>query len=185
MLTEPSEGIVHLVRSLFYCCSKPFFLTFIASQGTIIHPSVYQLLDECLHVGSHKKAWDHRENTEKWRPKILHQSNDLVNPGFWSNQETLEIDDLKSLRILVCGDTGVGKSTLINRVFGVEVPLVRSLSDDHRLNFLLTPLYRLKAAIAIEVITELTKRLFIRNGRMLFCTTLVVLRPVMFVNFRQ
>lgn len=159
-----------------------FFLTFIASQGTIIHPSVYQLLDECLFVGSYKKAWDHRENTEKWRPKMLHQSNDLVNPGFWSNQDTLEIDDLKSIRILVCGNTGVGKSTLINRVFGVEVPLVGSLSGDRCLNFLITSHYRLKAAIAIKVITKLNVRSFIRIGRILFCTTLVVLRPVVIVK---
>lgn len=146
---------------------------------------MYQLLDECLHVGLHKKAWDHRENTEKWRPKMLHESNDLVNQGFWSNRGTLEIDDLKSIRILVCGNTGVGKSTLINRVFGVEVPLVRSLCDDHCLNFLLIPRFSQKVPIVIEVFTELKMRLFIRNGRILLYTTLVVLRPVMLAKSGQ
>jgi predicted GTPase len=33
----------------------------------------------------------------------------------------LEASGVKAFRILVCGKTGVGKSTLINKVFGVEM----------------------------------------------------------------
>ena len=51
---------------------------------------------------------------------MLGEENSIVNRGFWGNKPTLEIDGLKSLRILVCGNTGVGKSTLINKVFGVS-----------------------------------------------------------------
>ena len=51
---------------------------------------------------------------------MLGEENSIVNRGFWGNKPTQEIDGLKSLRILVCGNTGVGKSTLINKVFGVS-----------------------------------------------------------------
>lgn len=33
----------------------------------------------------------------------------------------LQASGVKAFRILVCGKTGVGKSTLINKVFGVEI----------------------------------------------------------------
>lgn len=116
---------------------------------------------------------------------MLGESKNLLNPGFWSDRGTLEIDDLKSIRILVCGNTGVGKSTLINRVFGVVDPLVRSLCNEHYQKCFLTPHYRLRLAIAIEAITELKKRLLIQVGQILFYTTLVVSRPVMLVKSSQ
>jgi len=37
----------------------------------------------------------------------------------------LHASGVKAFRILVCGKTGVGKSTLINKVFGVELVLIR------------------------------------------------------------
>jgi Uncharacterized alpha/beta hydrolase domain (DUF2235) len=95
-------------------------LTHVAPQGTIIHPSVYQLLDEYLVTALTKDALAHRENLEKWRSKMLGEKSDLLNQGFWTERSALEIEDLKSIRILVCGNTGVGKSTLINQVFGVS-----------------------------------------------------------------
>lgn len=33
----------------------------------------------------------------------------------------MEIEDPAAIRILVCGNCGVGKSTLVNEIFGVEV----------------------------------------------------------------
>lgn len=40
----------------------------------------------------------------------------------WNDdREEKETADLPAIRVLVCGNTGIGKSTLINKVFGVEV----------------------------------------------------------------
>lgn len=55
---------------------------------------------------------------------MLGKTHSILNRGFWSDRATLEIDEpgideLEKICILVCGNTGVGKSTLINRVFGV------------------------------------------------------------------
>lgn len=51
---------------------------------------------------------------------MLGEKHSIVNQGFWSDRLPVEVDDLKSIRILVCGNTGVGKSTLINKVFGIK-----------------------------------------------------------------
>lgn len=50
---------------------------------------------------------------------MLGEQHSLLNQGFWCCRGATELDNLKSIRILVCGNTGVGKSTLINRVFGI------------------------------------------------------------------
>lgn len=52
---------------------------------------------------------------------MLGTEHHVLNQGFWSDGDILEFDGLKAIRILVCGNTGVGKSTLINQVFGVNV----------------------------------------------------------------
>lgn len=56
---------------------------------------------------------------------MLGKTNSIPNRGFWNDSATLEtdepgIDEPKKIRVLVCGNTGVGKSTLINRIFGVS-----------------------------------------------------------------
>lgn len=57
----------------------------------------------------------------QWRYTMMGNLDGLPNRGFW-NLNQLENPDLKpgAIRILVCGNTGVGKSTLINTVFGVS-----------------------------------------------------------------
>ena len=46
---------------------------------------------------------------------------EVENPGFWqSDEEIVDPQRPGTIRVLVCGNTGVGKSTLINKVFGVE-----------------------------------------------------------------
>lgn len=40
----------------------------------------------------------------------------------WISSDTALFDTgVSAFRVLVCGKTGVGKSTLINRVFGIEL----------------------------------------------------------------
>ena len=51
---------------------------------------------------------------------MLGETHQILNQGFWTDRKTLEIEELRNIRILVCGNTGVGKSTLINKVFGVS-----------------------------------------------------------------
>lgn len=47
----------------------------------------------------------------------------IVDHGFWSRSSAEEelMDERWPIRILVCGGVGVGKSTLIDRVFGVSL----------------------------------------------------------------
>lgn len=57
---------------------------------------------------------------------MLGKTHSILNRGFWSDRVTLGIDEHgtdepEKIRILVCGNTGVGKSTLINRIFGVAL----------------------------------------------------------------
>lgn len=61
------------------------------------------------------KALSFRNDIEELRSTVL--AKDI----FWSERETVDIEEPGAIRILVCGNTGVGKSTLINEVFGAEV----------------------------------------------------------------
>lgn len=47
----------------------------------------------------------------------------------WLEGLQLQASGVKAFRILVCGKTGVGKSTLINKVFGVEMVSPRLLEE--------------------------------------------------------
>ena len=91
-------------------------------QGTIIHPSVYQCLEFfVIQTLSLNRMLDEKR-IENWRPKMLGKWHYVANQGSWDDEdaEPLEYGKLKTIRIVVCGSTGVGKSTLINRVFGVD-----------------------------------------------------------------
>ncbi|KAI4193564.1 MAG: hypothetical protein LQ348_002836 [Seirophora lacunosa] len=85
-----------------------------ATQGTIIHPSVYLILDVFSTLFLSSEARSFRNRIEGFRDTIL------TKDVFW--EEKAIIDDAKpgAIRILVCGNTGIGKSTLINEVFGAE-----------------------------------------------------------------
>lgn len=91
-----------------------------AAQGTVIHPSVYLLLDERIHIALDTNETKLQRNVEDWRERMLGTRNGHVNCGFWGREDNAQFD-LGAIRVLVCGNTGVGKSTLINKTFGVEV----------------------------------------------------------------
>lgn len=93
-----------------------------APQGTIIHPSVYMLLDEHVNVALETKEVKLQRHIEDWRERMLGTSeNGIVNSGFWLDDDADDVPDVGAIRVLVCGNTGVGKSTLINKTFGVDV----------------------------------------------------------------
>ncbi|KAI5366444.1 Putative GTP binding domain, P-loop containing nucleoside triphosphate hydrolase [Septoria linicola] len=92
-----------------------------APQGTIIHPSVYLLLDEHINIALDTKEAQLQRLLEDWRERMLGTENGHVNFGFWSDSNADDDVDPGAIRVLVCGNTGVGKSTLINKTFGVEV----------------------------------------------------------------
>lgn len=94
-----------------------------APQGTIVHPSVYLLLDEHINIALDTKEAKLQRYLEDWRERMLGKQNGLLNFGFWGDDNDADDDELDpgAIRVLVCGNTGVGKSTLINKIFGVEV----------------------------------------------------------------
>jgi len=111
------DGVCLYLRSPFYVPTDHDE----APQGTIIHPSVYHCLDEFIVQASTLTKMPDRGRIENWRAKMLGTEHHVLNQGFWSDGDPLQNDGLKAIRILVCGNTGVGKSTLINEVFGVNV----------------------------------------------------------------
>ena len=83
---------------------------------------MYLLLDEHVNVALETKEIKLQRNIEDWREKMLGPQDEGANTGFWLDVE--EEDNSANpgaIRVLVCGNTGVGKSTLINRTFGVDV----------------------------------------------------------------
>ncbi|KAL8974701.1 MAG: hypothetical protein Q9197_001070 [Variospora fuerteventurae] len=86
-----------------------------AAQGTIIHPSVYLVFDEhnTLFLASNNISF--RNRIEQLRDTTL------TKDVFWEEKEIVDNTEPGAIRILVCGNTGVGKSTLINEVFGAEL----------------------------------------------------------------
>ncbi|KAF2765736.1 hypothetical protein EJ03DRAFT_354618 [Teratosphaeria nubilosa] len=90
-------------------------------QGTVLHPSVYLLLDEHSNVALEMKELKLQRYIEDWREKMLGSKDGVVNHGFWLDEDDDDNLDLGAIRVLVCGNTGVGKSTLVNKTFGVPV----------------------------------------------------------------
>ncbi|KAL8884032.1 MAG: hypothetical protein Q9215_007834 [Flavoplaca cf. flavocitrina] len=71
---------------------------------------------------------------EKWRPNMLGTRYHVADQMFWNDGDTepLEDDNSKTMRILVCGNAGAGKSTLVKRVFGIDPDDKEVTDTSHR-----------------------------------------------------
>ncbi|KAH7060920.1 hypothetical protein B0J12DRAFT_650686 [Macrophomina phaseolina] len=87
-----------------------------APWGTIVHPSVYFLLETYPRLGIKKALKDLEADLQKFRDESMISAG----PSPWVRIREFTADT-QSCRILICGNTGVGKSTLLNRVFGIEL----------------------------------------------------------------
>ncbi|KAK2010458.1 hypothetical protein LZ32DRAFT_607472 [Colletotrichum eremochloae] len=89
-------------------------------DGIIIHPSVYFLLDTYPMLGIKEALKDLEGNLQSFKSAHM---------AYLSDGEAMESDpwirdilpEHSTCRILICGNTGVGKSTLLNKVFGFEM----------------------------------------------------------------
>lgn len=83
-------------------------------NGTLIHPSAYMLHDTCTNFRDGQASWGFYEDFEKVRSTFVRSDLD-----FWGDEADMIPESLEKIRILVCGNNGIGKSTIINRVFGI------------------------------------------------------------------
>ncbi|KAK4939169.1 hypothetical protein LTR66_015028, partial [Elasticomyces elasticus] len=88
-------------------------------HGTIIHPSMYCILEKNPRFLDQPRIKDCRERLIDFEVNCMNGDRQELSP--WLCDSQLLTSDVKAFRILVCGKTGVGKSTLINRVFGLEM----------------------------------------------------------------
>jgi hypothetical protein len=106
-----------------------------APCGTIIHPSVYFVCDVYDRVGLAGDLNSYFEGLNDFRQSCFHkhvvQGNAYMDP--WrATLSDIGGPELKNCRVLVCGRAGVGKSTLINKVFGTVVVSRSALSPANR-----------------------------------------------------
>ncbi|KAI4661132.1 uncharacterized protein J4E79_004943 [Alternaria viburni] len=87
-----------------YCPTSPV--------GTFIHPSVYQVLDENPSISHVSGGWAFSKSLALFRHRAIPDEGEI----FWQNPSPAMQKRLEKVRILICGDAGVGKSSLINKV---------------------------------------------------------------------
>jgi hypothetical protein len=95
-----------------------------APCGTIIHPSVYFLSDVYDRLGLASGFNSYLDGLNNFRQSsfVKHAVQENVYMDPWrATLADLGGPELKNCRVLVCGRAGVGKSTLINKVFGAVV----------------------------------------------------------------
>lgn len=110
-------AILEMVCSAFYNTSIPSDWFFLAPIGTFIHPSAYFIFDTSENISDGSYSWEFDKHFILFRTRVIRNEK-----GIWWKQSLGREDDLLAkFRILVCGNAGVGKSTIINRVFGIDV----------------------------------------------------------------
>lgn len=110
----PSVGTV-----LISCLITPLITNPTAPLGTIIHPSIYLILDEYPSATIDVMKSPFYAYLERWRRNALGLGAKFPEPGIWNERGQLQRPVPRAIRILVCWKTGVGKSSLINTVFGL------------------------------------------------------------------
>lgn len=89
--------------------------TFSAPYGTFIHPSAYMVYDTNILINTNSDNWHFKKGFLDFRRQCIPDENNI----FWHHSEAVIDETLKVVRILVCGNAGIGKSTLLNRTTGV------------------------------------------------------------------
>ncbi|KAI1754447.1 hypothetical protein F4782DRAFT_31474 [Xylaria castorea] len=103
-----------------------------APCGTIIHPSVYFTIDVYDRLGFSGELNPYVDGLNRFRQSgfVKHEIEGNISMDPWrATLADLGGPELKNCRVLVCGRAGVGKSTLINKVFGAIV--TQESSADH------------------------------------------------------
>ncbi|KPM38996.1 hypothetical protein AK830_g7572 [Neonectria ditissima] len=90
-----------------------------ASYGIFIHPSLFCILDRYPRYLELPNLKPQKTKISNFQDTCLVDDDNGLAP--WLQDMQLQASGVKAFRILVCGKTGVGKSTLINKVFGVEL----------------------------------------------------------------
>ena len=142
-----------------------------APQGTILHPSVYMLVDEHSSITLEMREVKLQRYLEDWREKMLGSKDGVVNTGFWLDQDDDDAPDPGPLRVLVCGNTGVGKSTLINRTFGVDVVSIIARQVEPTQMEANDNFCRRRAPTGLEAYTMYKRKLLSMDGQISSCTT--------------
>ncbi|KAK7415549.1 hypothetical protein QQX98_005795 [Neonectria punicea] len=89
------------------------------SYGIIIHPSLFCILDRYPRYLELANFKPQKAKISSFQDACMIDDESGLAP--WLQDMQLQASGVKAFRILVCGKTGVGKSTLINKVFGVEL----------------------------------------------------------------
>lgn len=128
------------IVSAFPCDASNYYYDFLltplshakAPCGTIIHPSVYFVRDVYDRLGFTGELNPYVDGLNNFQMSgfVKHEVQGSVSMDPWrASLADLGGPDLKSCRVLVCGRAGVGKSTLINKVFGsIVVSIAISLA---------------------------------------------------------